>query len=101
MEIINLSDVKKLIGTAHATLCILLRALETKTLIGEINRPEAPVEKIKRKRRTKKEMGAAPKMDLEKEYQSEKTSDLIFPDADGSHPLYGKKRREKKGAGVE
>ena len=100
---INLSEVKKLIATAHATLCVVIHALDTKVLVGEINRPSAtPPPKIKRKRRTKKEimqsgqrMELTPrvKMDLEKEYQSGRTSDLILPEG---NTFYTKKKREKR-----
>ncbi len=72
-NVINVSDLKKLIATAHANLCVVLHALNTKILVGEINRPENSPPKIKRKRRTKKEMGVAPKMNLEKEYQAGRT----------------------------
>ncbi len=103
MDTVNVSDVKTLISKAHATLCILLHALDTKILVGEINRPSDPVTKIKRKRRTKKEMAFMPpiKMDLEKEYQADRIGPplqkpLNLPDADANNPFYTKKKREKK-----
>ncbi len=116
-NIINVSDIKKLIATAHATLCIIIHALDTKVLVGEINRPDAPVEKKVRKRRTKKEimqsgqrMELTPKMNLEKEYQSGRTKDdLILPESpnpsdnlpEDKDPFFAKtkkvyKKREKK-----
>ncbi len=78
-ETVKVSDIKKLIATAHATLCVVLHALNTKILIGEINHPEAPSEKKPRKRRTKKEIALTAtaghiKMKLEKEYQAGRTS---------------------------
>ena len=110
---INLSDVKKLIATAHATLCVVIHALDTKILVGEINRPEPLAEKKPRKRRTKKEMEVCqPKssmrnpqptdltpspMDFEKEYQAERHDPLNLPDADaGKAGEFWKKKREKK-----
>ncbi len=108
MDTINLSDVKKLIATAHATLCILLHALDTKVLVGEINRPSDPVIKIKRKRRTKKEIALTAtadhiKMDLEKDYQVGRIPDLmvpgpivVLPDADKDSTFYGKSKKERK-----
>jgi len=125
MDTINFSDVKKLIATAHQTLCVVIHALETKILVGEINHPaEAPSPKTKRKRRTKKEMETvilkdpftgAPlsktgpphiKMDLEKEYQAGRRSDPILRDTDkgigdlpeDKDPFFAKakKKSEKK-----
>lgn len=118
MDVINVSDLKKLIATAHATLCVVIHALDTKVLIGEINRPLNSPPKIKRKRRTKKEMALNAtaghiKMDLEKEYQADRTSPILskadykanseantvgnLPDADkGKAGEFFKKKREKK-----
>ena len=107
MDVINVSDVLKLIATAHATLCVVLHALNTKILVGEINRPAEPVTKIKRKRRTKNEMEARkhtpsmrnppePKMDLEKDYQAERHEPLNLPDADKGNTFYLKKERKKR-----
>ena len=112
MDAINVSDLKKLIATAHATLCVVIHALNTKILVGEINRPaEVPYPKVKRKRRTKVEIAMDTPasrigMDLEKEYQAERHDPLNLPDADKGNTFYSKpkkerKRREKKGAEVE
>jgi len=106
-ETIKVSDLKKLIATAHATLCVVIHALETKILVGEINRPSDPVTKIKRKRRTREEIARAYgnrktkkspiKMNLEKEYQAERHDPLNLPDADaGKAGEFWKKKREKK-----
>lgn len=90
-ETVKVSDVKKLIATAHATLCVVLHALDTKILIGEINHPAETPPKVKRKRRTKKEimqsgqrMELTPKvkMNLEKEYQAGRVKPLIPPRVD-------------------
>ncbi len=97
MDTINVSDLKSLISKAHATLCVVLHALDTKVLIGEISRPAAQVTKVKRKRRTKKEMeSATPKMDLEKEYQADRHESLNLPDADIDSEFYGKPKKERK-----
>ncbi len=111
METINLSDVKKLIATAHSTLCVVLHALDTKILIGEINRPLNSPPKIKRKRRTKAEMAFMPpiKMDLEKEYQAGRTSPSLseanrignLPEDKDPFFAKAKKKREKKIDGGE
>ncbi len=118
-ETFKVSDLKKLIATAHATLCVVLHALNTKILVGEINRPLNSPPKIKRKRRTKKEimqsgqrMELTPKvkMDLEKEYQIERLPTLIptlqekdLPE--DKDPFFAKtkpkKKREKKIDGGE
>ena len=100
-ETIKVSDIKKFISQAHATLSIVLHALETRTLIGIINQPGTPVEKKPRKRRTKKEIALNAtaghiKMDLEKEYQAERQEPLNLPDGDKNSTFYGKKKREKK-----
>ena len=87
-EIIKVSDLKSLVSKAHATLCVIIHALDTKVLVGEINRPEMPVAKFARKRRTKKEMEVRqpkssmrnpppPTMDLEKEYQAGRTPPIL------------------------
>ncbi len=105
MDTINVSDVKSLIAKAHATLCVVLHALDTKILVGEINRPLNSPPKIKRKRRTKKEMGSAPvKMNLEKEYQAGRTSPILseanrignLPEDKDPFFAKAKKKREKK-----
>jgi len=107
MDTINVSDVKSLISKAHATLCVVLHALDNKILIGEINHPGDPVTKVKRKRRTKNEMEARkhtpsmrnpppPKMDLEKDYQAERHEPLNLPDADKGNTFYLKKERKKR-----
>jgi len=57
METINLSEIKRLILEAQRSLAIALHAIETKVLIGEINRPEPP--KPRRNRRKKAEIEAA------------------------------------------
>ena len=106
METVNVSDVKGLISKAHATLCVVLHALDTKILVGEINRPSDSVVKIKRKRRTKKEIALNAtaghiKMDLEKEYQAERHEPLNLSDGDAGSTFYTpkkeRKKREKKG----
>jgi len=99
METVNVSDLKKLIATAHATLCVVIHALDTKVLVGEINRPSDSVVKIKRKRRTKKEIALTAtaghiEMDLEKEYQAERHASL--PDADRGNTFYEKKKKKEK-----
>jgi len=103
MEQINVSDLKSLIAKAHATLCVVIHALDTKILVGEINRPEASAEKKPRKRRTKKEMGAAPKMDLEKEYQAGRTSPILSEAnkdignlPEDKDPFFAKVKEERK-----
>ncbi len=121
-ETVKVSDVKSLIAKAHATLCVVIHALDTKILVGEINRPEALATKIKRKRRTKGEMEARKhtpsmrnppelKMDLEKEYQADRHEPLNLPDADKGNTFYTtpnltilkkeRKKREKKIDGGE
>ena len=40
MEIIRVSEIKDLLERAHKSLSIALHVLETKILVGEINRPE-------------------------------------------------------------
>jgi len=114
-EIIKVSDLKSLVSKAHATLCVIIHALDTKVLVGEINRPEMPVAKFARKRRTKKEMEVRqPKssmrnpppspMDLEKEYQTGRTSDLILPESpkppddlpEDKDPFFAKVKKERK-----
>ena len=93
MDAINFSDLKKLIATAHQTLCVVLHALNTKILVGEINRPTDPAPKIKRKRRTKREMSASgipPVAGMSN-----------LPDADEGSTFYQKKKREKKIDGGE
>lgn len=92
---IKVSDVKSLISSAHATLCVVLHALDTKILIGEINRPEGPVEKIPRKRRTKREIEAGKKAPDGTGKGGPEPQNL--PDADKGNPFYGEKKREKKG----
>ena len=85
-NIINVSDLKKLIATAHATLCVVIHALNTKILVGEINRPETPVEKKVRKKRTRKVKIGEPGM-------------IVANILDSSLPAAGKvkkKRRTKK-----
>ncbi len=111
MDMINLSDLKSLISKAHATLCVVLHALETKVLVGEINHPSPSPPKIKRKRRTKKEIALNATaghvgMNLEKEYQIERLPTLIptlqekdLPE--DKDPFFAKakrvyKKREKK-----
>jgi len=112
MEIVNVSEVKSLILKAQTALAVALHALNTKILIGEINHPSDSPPKIKRKRRTKKEMGAAPKMDLEKEYQAGRIPPILsasdanknignLPDGDKGNTFYEKKKREKKEPVVE
>jgi len=104
-ETVKVSDLKKLIATAHATLCVVLHALDTKVLVGEINRPTDPVTKITRKRRTKKEMKVlpptdpvrnSPKMNLEKGYQAERHEPLNLPDGDVGSTFYTPKKERKK-----
>ncbi len=95
-NVINVSDVKSLIAKAHATLCVVLHALETKVLVGEINRPGIPAEKKPRKKRTRKV-----KMNLEKEYQADRIGPplqkpLNLPDADKDNPFYAKPKKERK-----
>ena len=42
METINLSEIKRLLRRAQIDIEVVLHAMETKILVGEINRPEAP-----------------------------------------------------------
>lgn len=85
-NIINVSDIKKLIATAHATLCVVIRALDTKILVGEINRPADLAEKKSRKKRTKKVKYGEPGMIVAD------MLDSSLPDV----PKIKRKRRTKK-----
>jgi len=97
MEIINVSEIKSLVIKAQTALSVALHALNTKILIGEINHPETPAEKKPRKKRTRKV-----KMDLEKEYQTERHEPLSLPDGDVGSTFYTpKKKKEKKEPTVE
>ena len=119
MEILTVKEVLSELEKIKKLVVMVLSDLQRKTLIGEINRPETPAEKKPRKRRTKKEimqsgqrmeLTSKVKMDLEKEYQSGRTSDLILPnnvlvtahDRGSTYlnppvpPLKTKKERKKK-----
>ena len=99
METVNVSEIRSLLLKAQSSLAVALHGIENKTLIGEINRPTNSPPKIKRKRRTKKE--------IEKEYHTERHEGIPeptepLPDADEGSTFYGKKKkREKKVAEVE
>ena len=54
MDVINISEIRKYLGRMQIDLEIVLHAIDTKVLVGEINRPEAPAEKKPRKKRTRK-----------------------------------------------
>ena len=120
MDTVNVSEITSLMLKAQAALAVALHALNTKILVGEINRPEAPVEKKPRKRRTKKEIaltataGHFIEVDLEKEYQAGRIPPIVsasdanknignLPDGDAGSTFYTKpkEKREKKVPVVE
>lgn len=59
MDAIHVSEIKNLLAQVNKSLCVVIHALDTKILIGEIHRPADPVTKIIRKRRTRREMSAS------------------------------------------
>ena len=93
MDTVQLSDIRSLLSKAQASIAVALHDLDTKILIGEINRPETPVEKKPRKKRTRKiKVEGFPPPVPPSEDQDPFTR-LVEKD---DHPFYGKKRERKK-----
>ena len=90
MDIINISEIRKYLGRMQIDLEIVLHAIDTKVLVGEINRPEAPAEKKPRKKRVRKVKVVEPGIVIAN------ILDSSLPDADKNSTFYGKKERKKR-----
>ncbi len=84
MERVNVSEIKGLLLRAQKDIALAIHWIDTKILIGEINRPEILAEKKARKKRV-------PKVKVDD--SSPIVLNLV---KDGNHPFYGKKRGRKK-----
>lgn len=87
MDTVNVSDIKKLLNRVQFDVKIMLHDLDTKVLIGEINRPETQVEKTPRKKRTTKV-----KVDDFPSPTLNPVDKLLYAD----HPFYDKPKRGRK-----
>jgi hypothetical protein len=88
MDTVQLSDIRSLLSKAQASIAVALHDLDTKILIGEINRPAIMVEKKLRKKRT-------PRAKVE-DFLPPISPNPVDESLDADHPFYGKKREGKK-----
>ena len=93
MESVNVSDIKNLLIRAQVSIVVALHDLDTKILIGEINRPATMVEKKPRKKRTQKVK--AENFPLPDSPPEDQGPFIKLAEKD-DHPFYGKKRERKK-----
>ena len=100
METIKIFEIKRLIWEAQRSLAIALHAIETKVLIGEINRPEAPKPKrIYRKKaeiETIKRSSASGRFrDVPPVEHAEKFPETLKSLSEDKSPFYAKPKKGK------
>ncbi len=85
MDTVQVSEIRTLLGRMQIDLSIVLHAMDTKILVGEINRPATSMEKKPRKKRT-------PKVKVEDSSPSCNLADKFLD----SNPFYNKPKRGRK-----